>query len=70
MNDMIDPNTVTLPKFRKGEIDQALLRQLEKQDPKDWTPIVLDGNRVSDGYQRVLIARHLGIPLIPFRRIA
>lgn len=67
VGNLVDPNEVKLTPDIVLTINPTTEESLLQSDPMDWTPIILQGERVIDGMQRVLVARKHKIPLIPYR---
>lgn len=66
---LIGPWNVILRNSKQYSIHEETERTLLMVPPEKWTPILLEGRKVIDGNQRVLIARKHCISMIPFRLV-
>lgn len=64
---LVDPNLVKLTENVTHTIFPEVEESLMRTDPLDWTPILIKGERVIDGVQRVLVARKHKIPWLRYK---
>ena len=64
---LVDPNLVKLTENVTHTIFPEVEESLMRTDPLDRTPILIKGERVIDGVQRVLVARKHKIPWLRYK---
>jgi ParB-like chromosome segregation protein Spo0J len=61
----MNPYDLTLSPLRTENLDHDTEIALLSVPVEQWEPVVVSGNRVLDGSQRVLVARKHGFTYIP-----